>query len=212
MGEKLASTTLLAFALHNALRISVGPIQCPSASSFPGLMICSNFMLDYQDPAPQWGPVFLHCSGTKPLPLHRRPFRSVALLHSPSSCLPSRCQHPAVFDLFVWLTCPCPFRMHNGVVGGFMKIRRMLLSHLSDAAYDTIQSFHSDSAICFAVFLHHLPDLTSLHPSHTILKAIEVPPSSHCPSFPPPHCNLPISQLGPCPRPELAPMQQSFFP
>ena len=54
-----------------------------------------------------------------------------------------------------------------------MKIRRMLLSNLSDAAYDTIQSFHSDSAICFAIFLHHLPDLTSQHSSHAQLKAME---------------------------------------
>lgn len=65
-------------------------------------------------------------------------------------------------------------RMHNGVVGGFMRIRRMLLSHLSDAAYDTIQSFHSDSAICFAIFLNFLPDLVSEHSSHTQLEAMEV--------------------------------------
>lgn len=55
-----------------------------------------------------------------------------------------------------------------------MRIRRMLLSHLSDAAYDTIQSFHSDSAICFAIFLNFLPDLESQNSSHTQLKAIEV--------------------------------------
>ena len=59
-------------------------------------------------------------------------------------------------------------------VGGFMKIRRALLSVLSDAAYDTVQSFHSDSAVCFSVFLHHLPDLTSQHPPHVLLRAIEV--------------------------------------
>ena len=55
-----------------------------------------------------------------------------------------------------------------------MKIRRALLSVLSDAAYDTVQSFHSDSAVCFSVFLHHLPDLTSQHPPHVLLRAIEV--------------------------------------
>lgn len=55
-----------------------------------------------------------------------------------------------------------------------MKIRRALLSILSDAAYDTVQSFHSDSAVCFSVFLHHLPDLTSQHPPHVLLRAIEV--------------------------------------
>ena len=65
-------------------------------------------------------------------------------------------------------------RMHNGVVGGFMHIRRALLARLSDAAYDTIQSFHSDSAICFAIFLHHLPDLTSQHQPTVLLKALEV--------------------------------------
>lgn len=55
-----------------------------------------------------------------------------------------------------------------------MKIRRALLSILSDAAYDTVQSFHSDSAVCFSVFLHHLPDLTSQHPPHVLLRATEV--------------------------------------
>lgn len=70
--------------------------------------------------------------------------------------------------------------MHNGVVGGFMKIRRVLLSFLSDAAYDTIQSFHSDSAICFSVFLNYLPDLTSRHSSYTLLKAMEVRLREYC--------------------------------
>ena len=55
-----------------------------------------------------------------------------------------------------------------------MHIRRALLARLSDAAYDTIQSFHSDSAICFAIFLHHLPDLTSQHQPSVLLKALEV--------------------------------------
>lgn len=64
--------------------------------------------------------------------------------------------------------------MHNGVVGGFMKIRRALLEGISDAAYDTVQSFHSDSAICFAIFLHYLPDLTSQHNATTLLQALEV--------------------------------------
>lgn len=64
--------------------------------------------------------------------------------------------------------------MHNGVVGGFMKIRRSLIGSLSDAAYDTVQSFQSDSAVCFALFLHHLPNLTSLHPPYVLLRAIEV--------------------------------------
>lgn len=37
--------------------------------------------------------------------------------------------------------------MHNGVVAGFMQIRRALLAGLSDAAYNAVQSFHSDSAV-----------------------------------------------------------------
>lgn len=37
--------------------------------------------------------------------------------------------------------------MHNGVVAGFMQIRRRLLAELSDAAYNAVQSFHSDSAV-----------------------------------------------------------------
>ncbi|KAK9917148.1 hypothetical protein WJX75_001304 [Coccomyxa subellipsoidea] len=73
--------------------------------------------------------------------------------------------HPFQWGRYMW--------MHNGMVGGFMKIRRALLSVLSDAAYDTVQSFHSDSAVCFSVFLHHLPDLTSQHPPHVLLRAIE---------------------------------------
>lgn len=40
--------------------------------------------------------------------------------------------------------------MHNGVVAGFMKIRRALLAELSDAAYNAVQSFHSDSAVRWA--------------------------------------------------------------
>lgn len=55
-----------------------------------------------------------------------------------------------------------------------MKVRRALLSELSDAAYDTVQSFHSDSAVCFSIFLHHLPDLTSQHPPNVLLHAMEV--------------------------------------
>ena len=59
-----------------------------------------------------------------------------------------------------------------------MKVRRALLSELSDAAYDTVQSFHSDSAVCFSIFLHHLPDLTSQHPPSVLLHAMEVIPGA----------------------------------
>ncbi|EFN55103.1 hypothetical protein CHLNCDRAFT_24322, partial [Chlorella variabilis] len=37
--------------------------------------------------------------------------------------------------------------MHNGVVAGFMQIRRRLLAELGDAVYNAVQSFHSDSAV-----------------------------------------------------------------
>lgn len=40
--------------------------------------------------------------------------------------------------------------MHNGVVAGFMQIRRRLLAELTDAAYNAVQSFHSDSAVRWA--------------------------------------------------------------
>jgi len=46
--------------------------------------------------------------------------------------------------------------MHNGGIGGFMQIRRKLLSLLSDECYDRVQSVHSDSAVAFAVFMHQL--------------------------------------------------------
>ena len=61
-----------------------------------------------------------------------------------------------------------------------MKVRRALLTELSDAAYDTVQSFHSDSAVCFSIFLHHLPDLTSQHPPNVLLHAMEVPHQYPC--------------------------------
>lgn len=64
--------------------------------------------------------------------------------------------------------------MHNGVVGGFGRIKRRLLGLLSDAAYNSIQSFHSDSAVCFAVFLHHLPDLAHQQPPNVLLNAMQV--------------------------------------
>ncbi len=69
--------------------------------------------------------------------------------------------------------------MHNGVVGGFMKIRRKLLACLSDEAYDTVQSFHSDSAISFAIFLHHLPSLQKPQSPQGLLTAMQVYQSEH---------------------------------
>ena len=74
--------------------------------------------------------------------------------------------HPFQSGRYMW--------MHNGMVGGFMRIRRALLSTLSDTAYNTIQSFHSDSAVSFSIFLHHLPDITAPQPPAVLLRAIEV--------------------------------------
>jgi hypothetical protein len=64
--------------------------------------------------------------------------------------------------------------MHNGVISGFMGIRRKLLACLSDAAYNAVQSFHSDSAVSFALFLNHLPDLSTQHSPAVLLRAMEV--------------------------------------
>lgn len=73
--------------------------------------------------------------------------------------------HPFAHGRYLW--------MHNGVLGGFMTVRRALVAGLSDAAYDAVQSFHSDSAVAFAVFLHHLPDLESRHPPVVLLAALQ---------------------------------------
>lgn len=74
--------------------------------------------------------------------------------------------HPFQWGRYIW--------MHNGVVGGFSKIKRRLLDQLSDAAYNSIQSFHSDSAVSFAVFLNHLPDLTQQQQPNVLLNAMQV--------------------------------------
>ena len=63
--------------------------------------------------------------------------------------------------------------MHNGVIAGFMDIRRTLLASLSDAAYNAVQSFHSDSAVSFAIFLHHLPDMDAPQSPAAVLKALQ---------------------------------------
>ena len=36
------------------------------------------------------------------------------------------------------------------------------------------QSFHSDSAICFSIFLHHLPSLSAVQTPQALLQAMEV--------------------------------------
>jgi len=68
--------------------------------------------------------------------------------------------HPFVFGNYMF--------MHNGNVGDFYKVRRRLLAGLSLEAYNSCQSFHSDSAVCFAVFLNQLSDM------HADLNSIEL--------------------------------------
>ncbi len=81
-------------------------------------------------------------------------------------CSEQNC-HPFQWGRYLW--------MHNGVVGGFNRVRRHLLAVLSDAAYNTVQSFHSDSAVCFALFLNELgPDLTVQQPPDVLLRAMQV--------------------------------------
>ena len=63
--------------------------------------------------------------------------------------------------------------MHNGGVAGFMTIRRALLALLCDEAYNAVQSFHSDSAVAFALFLNHLPSLINPQPADVLLRAME---------------------------------------
>ncbi|GBF92924.1 hypothetical protein Rsub_05760 [Raphidocelis subcapitata] len=73
--------------------------------------------------------------------------------------------HPFQFGRYLW--------MHNGVVGGFNCVRRHLLSGLSDAAYNTVQSFHSDSAVSFSIFLNALPDMCTQQPPDVLLHAMQ---------------------------------------
>lgn len=78
--------------------------------------------------------------------------------------------HPFQWGRYIW--------MHNGVVGGFSKIKRRLLAQLSDAAYNSVQSFHSDSAVSFALFLNHLPDLEHQQTPDVLVTAMQVCHSS----------------------------------
>ena len=63
--------------------------------------------------------------------------------------------------------------MHNGLIAGFSTIRRHLVASLSDKAYDAVQSFHSDSAISFALFLNFLPDTDKQLLPDAILRALQ---------------------------------------
>ena len=60
--------------------------------------------------------------------------------------------HPFGCGRYMW--------MHNGGVARFQRMRRKLLDTLSDGVYELVHSFHSDSAVCFALFLNQLYDGT----------------------------------------------------
>jgi predicted glutamine amidotransferase len=63
--------------------------------------------------------------------------------------------------------------MHNGIIAGFSQLRRKLLEGLSDEAYDAVRSFHSDSAVSFALFLSFLPSMTEPQPPDVMLQALQ---------------------------------------
>ena len=63
--------------------------------------------------------------------------------------------------------------MHNGVIAGFLDIRRQLIDVMKDEAYNSVQSFHSDSAVSFGLFLHHLPDMNRRHSPEVMLRAVQ---------------------------------------
>lgn len=73
--------------------------------------------------------------------------------------------HPFAFGRYMF--------MHNGVIAGFSTIRRHLVGGMSDEAYDSVQSFHSDSAVSFAIFLNFLPSTTEPQPAHVLLRALQ---------------------------------------
>eukprot|EP00210_Caulerpa_lentillifera_P007669 g7320.t1 len=73
--------------------------------------------------------------------------------------------HPFQYGRYLW--------MHNGNIGGFDKVRRPLVALLSDAAYEAVPSFHSDSSIAFGLFLHFLPHLDRKLSPDILLKAME---------------------------------------
>lgn len=59
--------------------------------------------------------------------------------------------HPFRYGRFLW--------MHNGGVGNFLAVRRLLLPTLNERAFDfAVSHGSSDTALCFAVFLNLIPD------------------------------------------------------
>jgi predicted glutamine amidotransferase len=63
--------------------------------------------------------------------------------------------------------------MHNGIIAGFSKIRRKLVEGLNDTAYEAVHSFHSDSAVSFALFLSFLPNMTDDLPAEALVHALQ---------------------------------------
>ena len=51
---------------------------------------------------------------------------------------------------------------------------------LSETAFNAVQSFHSDSAVAFALFLHHLPNMHAALQPAQLLAAVEVSVAVPC--------------------------------
>ena len=73
--------------------------------------------------------------------------------------------HPFAYEHYMF--------MHNGVIAGFLDIRRQLINIMKDEAYNAVQSFHSDSAVSFGLFLHHLPDTRGRQTPEVMLRAVQ---------------------------------------
>ena len=102
------------------------------------------------------------------------PVTSCGIHHVSSIAHPTRhCQHCHLYMQCHPFTSGRYMFMHNGIIAGFSKIRRKLLEGLSEAAYDSVQSFHSDSAVSFALFLSFLPDMEAQQPPDVILMALQ---------------------------------------
>lgn len=63
--------------------------------------------------------------------------------------------------------------MHNGMVGGFTRVRRRLMASLSaDSFAFAVEKGASDSALLFALFLDRVPDVTQAMPADAMREAV----------------------------------------
>ena len=76
-----------------------------------------------------------------------------------------------------WQRCPMP-PMTLCRCRGFWSSRLCAKSKLFPDEVAHAQSFHSDSAICFSIFLHHLPSLSTVQTPQALLQAMEVRPAA----------------------------------